>query len=75
MSGGLVGLLREAMLMTRNILNTGKECPREREERKRTKGDKGEHFALRYKAASSCWHLEKELCLEFVIKDLFTFKF
>lgn len=74
-SRGLVGLLREALPMTRSILSTEKKCPREREERKRTKGDEGEHFALRCKTASSCWHLEKELCHGFVIKDLFTFKF
>ena len=47
--------------MTPCVLNTEKKCPTEREERTRTKGDKGAHFALRYETASSCWHFEREL--------------
>lgn len=59
-SRGLVGLLREALSMTPSMLNTEKKCPTEREERKRTKGDQGAHFALRDEIASSCRHFEKE---------------
>lgn len=54
-----------------------KEVPKrdEGEKKERTKVDKGANFALRYKAASFLWGLERELCLGPVIKDLFTSKF
>ena len=58
-STGLVGLLREALSVTPSILNIEKKFPAEREERKRTKGDKGARFALRYEIASLFGHFER----------------
>lgn len=71
------GSPQRSLDMTQSALCTENKCPREMlglgEER--TKVDKGANFALRYKAASSSWGLERELCLGPVIKDLFTSKF